>query len=261
MTMTWLEDNIKKYYDWLREKTAVRADSSSGWATISTPFLGQFNDYIEIYAKAENGKVILSDDGQTLSNLELAGVNVARSQRRQEHLDMILLNYGVNNNDELQVVGHEKEFCQKKHNLLSAIIEISDMAILSTGNVSSFFKDDVRAFLDEKGIIYTPQFIAKGTTGIEFNFDFQIAGKESEIVIKSFNSLTKMNVPNFLFSWADVKPSRERISGKALKGLAIVNDVGKDLKSEYIEALRSKEADILYWSDRDKPESLQKFVA
>lgn len=260
--MNWVEDNIKKYYEWLREKTTVRSDSSSGWSTISTPFVGMFNDCIEIYTKLEAGKVILSDDGQTLSNLELAGVNIAHSNKRKEYFNSILLNFGViNQNNELIVTGYEREFCQKKHNLLSAIIEISDMAMISTNNVSSLFKEDVRAFFDDKNIIYTPQFIAKGETGIEFTFDFQIAGRENEIVIKSFNTLNKINVPNFLFSWEDVKPSREKISGKKLKGLAIINNIGKDLKHEYIEALVNKEAEIILWSDKERPESLEKLVA
>lgn len=260
--MNWIDENIKMYYDWLREKTAIRTDASSGWTMISTPFVGMFNDYIEIFAKLENGKMILSDDGQTLSNLELAGAQVNRSPKRKEYLDTILLNYGVTNKDnELQVCGKEKEFCPKKHNLLSAIIEISDMAMLSSNSVSSLFKEDVRAFLDERKIIYTPQFIAKGATGIEFSFDFQIAGRDKEIVIKSFNSMNKINVPNFLFSWDDVKPLREKISGKQLKSLAIVNNIGKDLKQEFIDALKSKDAEIILWDERYQPTSLEKLVA
>ncbi|MGI6353755.1 MAG: DUF1828 domain-containing protein [Lentisphaeria bacterium] len=260
--MKWVEDNIKMYYDWLREKTAIQPDVLSGWTTITTPFTGMFNDPIEIFAKLTDGKMILSDDGQTLYNLDLAGVNITRSAKRKEHFDAILLNYGVvNENNELQVSGFEKDFNQKKLNLLSAIIEISDMAMLSSTNVSSLFREDVKKFLDEQGIIYTPQFIAKGTTGIEFAFDFQIAGREKEIVIKSFNSLNKINVPNFLFSWNDVKPFRERISGKQLKGLAIVNNVDKDLRQEYINALKSKAADVILWDERHLPESREKLVA
>ncbi|WP_291527793.1 DUF1829 domain-containing protein [Bacteroides sp. UBA939] len=110
-------------------------------------------------------------------------------------------------------------------------------------------------------MIYTPEFIAKGITGIEFTFDFQIAGRQKELVVKSFNSLNKMNVPHFLFGWEDIKESRERISGKQLDGIAIINDVDKDLKPEYMEALRSKGAVPILWSQRYLPEERDKLIA
>ncbi|GHT48729.1 DUF1828 domain-containing protein [Bacteroidia bacterium] len=260
--MNWIDKSIEEYYNWLRNKTIVTKDEGTAWNSIITPFLGLFNDNIEIYAKLENDKIILSDDGVTFANLELAGAPVMRSFKRKEWLDMILLNYGVTvEKNELTVVGNEKSFPQKKHNLICAISEISDMAMMAKHTVSSLFKEDVKSYFDEQNIIYTPQFIAKGSTGIEFNFDFQIAGKEKELVIKSFNSLNKINVPNFLFGWEDIKPAREKVSGKELKGLAIVNDLDKEIKSDYIEALHSKGAETILWNERHKPEMIEKLVA
>lgn len=260
--MSWIENSIKEYYNWLHEKTIVTKDENTGWSAITTPFLGLFNDNIEIYAKLENGKLILSDDGVTLANLELEGAPILRSPKRKEWLDMVLLNYGITlSHNELQVIGTEKDFNQKKHNLICAISEVSDMAMMAKHTVSSLFKEDVKACLDEQGIIYTPQFIAKGSTGIEFTFDFQIAGKQQEIVIKSFNSLNKINVPNFLFGWEDIKPTREKVSCKKLKGLAIVNNEDKEIKREYLDALESKGADIILWDQRYQPEMLKKFAA
>lgn len=260
--MTWIDNSIKEYYNWLREKTIVTKDERTGWNAITTPFLGMFNDNIEIYAKLENGKLFLSDDGMTLANLELAGAPVLRSPKRKEWLEMVLLNYGITlSENELQTVGNEKDFHQKKHNLICAISEVSDMAMMAKHTVSSLFKEDVKAYLEEQNIIYTPQFIAKGSTGIEFTFDFQIAGRQKELVIKSFNSLNKMNVPNFLFGWDDIKPAREKVSGKELKGLAIVNNIDKEIKQEYLDALESKGAGIILWGQRHQQVMIEKLVA
>ena len=132
------------------------------------------------------------------------------------------------------------------------------MEITAKHLVSSLFRDDVKQLLDEQEIIYTPQFITKGSSGIEFTFDFQIAGRNKELVLKSFNSLNKINVPNFLFSLDDIKPVREKASGKEMLSLAVINDIEKDIKPEYINALKSRNTDILFWSERSKPESLQK---
>ncbi len=248
---SWIEDSINDYYKWLKDNTSFSEDKASGWFSIKTPFTGLFNDSIEIFIKQEGSSLLLSDDGNTLSNLNLIGVSFNRSPKRKEWLNMILLNYGITCKDEeLIVVSNHNNFAQKKHNLICAISEISEMEVLSDHSITEIFKTDVQSFLDEQNIIYTPQFIAKGSTGLDFTFDFQIAGKQSEIVIKSFNRLNKINVPNFIFGWDDIKDTRQKITGKAIRGLAIVNDIEKEPKQEYIDALNSKGSEIILWSNR-----------
>ncbi len=261
--MNWdITQSIDEYYNWLRQKTTVFTDNQTGWHTITTPFIGLFNDPVEIYAKLKNDKLLLSDDGMTLKNLELTGVSINRSQKRKEWFDMICLNYGITlKNGELTISGTLENFNQYKHNLVTAICEISDMQMLAKNTVAYIFKEDVKAYLDEQEIIYTPNFIAKGSTGIDFNFDFQIAGREKEIVIKSFNSLNKMNVPNFLFTWDDIKQTRKQASRKELMGLAIINNEDKTLNSEYTKALQKKGADFMLWDKRYQPEMIKKLVA
>lgn len=260
--MSWIDKCIEDYYKWMKCKTSVREDIASGWNTITTPFYGLFNDPIEIYMKQNGEHILLSDDGVTLRNLELSGVNINRSSKRKEWLNYILLNYGIRlENGELTAKADFKTFPQQKHNMICAISEISDMNMLSKHVVSSLFREDVKGLLDEREIIYTPQFITKGATGIDFTFDFQIAGKDTEIVLKSFNALNKMNVPNFMFSYEDVREARQRVSGKALQGLAIVNDEDREIKPEYLRAFESKNVEYILWSERNKSENLQKFIA
>ncbi len=260
--MNWLENAISDYYNWLRKNTYIDSDTQTDWAVITTPFDGMFNDPIEIYAKKEGDTIHLSDDGVTLHNLELSGVNFSRSPQRKQWLDFVLLNYGIRlSNNELCVDANVKDFAQKKHNLLSAISEISDIELTAKHIISSMFRDDVKALLDEQNIVYTSQFIVKGSTGIDFTFDFQIASKNKEIVLKSFNSLTKANVPSFLFGIDDVKTVREKISGKQLASIAVINDIDKEIKPEFVNAFAQKHTDIIFWSKRNTPESLSKLRA
>jgi hypothetical protein len=258
----WVNELIDKYYDFLKGRTAVISETGSDWSVISTPFLGLFNDTLEIYAKKENEKILLSDDGVTLKNMELIGINISRSPKRKDLLERILLNYGIQiHDDEFIVEANENNFAQKKHNLISAISEINDMYMLAKHTIVSIFKEDVKTFLDEQQIIYTPQFISKGSTGLEFTFDFQIAYREKEIVLKSFNTLNKINLPNFLFSWEDIKTVREKITNKQVVALAVINDEEKDIQQEYLDALTSKNADFILWSQRHNPDNISKLKA
>lgn len=254
--MNWINTYVNNYYDWIKEKTFIQKDKNTDWFLINTPFLGAFNDSIEIYAQKNNENIVLSDNGETLANLELQGLNFQGSKKRKYFLTRILLNYGIKLKDEeLIVESNIDKFSQSKHNLLSAIIEVNDLYVLSNQNVSSLFKEDVRNFLDTNDIIYTPDFITRGTTGLEFNFDFQIAKKDSETVIKTFNTINKSNLSTFLFSWSDIKPLREESTNKEVKAVAIINDIEKSVKSEYIDALKSKNANVLLWSEKDNKEN------
>lgn len=251
--MSSINTYVDNYYKWLREKTFIEYDHSTEWSLISTPFFGAFNDSIDIYAKKNGSQLILSDNGETLSNLELQGVHIQGSKRRRLILDSILVNYGIKVfNDELIIESNIDKFPEAKHRILSAIIEINDLYVLSKSNVTSIFKEDVRDYLDNLSVVYTPDFISKGMTGLEFNFDFQIAKKDREVVIKSFNSINKSNLPTFLFAWDDIKPVRERITKKSVSAIAIINDVDKEVKPEYLEALKSKNAKYILWSEKDK---------
>jgi len=260
--MNWVNPLVDSYYKWLREKTLLVPSETGDWTQISTPFIGLFNDTIDIYAQRTANTLTLSDNGETLHNLELAGVMTQGSKKRKEVINSILLNYGITSNDgELIVKADEQSFAQKKHNLLSAILEIGDLYVLSKHHVASIFKEDVRAFLDQSSIIYTPDFISKGATGLEFTFDFQIAGHKKEIVIKSFNSISKLNLPTFLFSWEDIKPVREKVSKKQVEAIAIINDEDREVHEEFLTALRSKDASYILWSERELPANRAKLAA
>jgi len=257
--MNWINTLMDNYYSFIKEKTLITANNSSDWIEISTPFVGLFNDTVDIYAKKEGNRIFLSDDGNTLRDLELSGLEITRSPKRKEILDRILINYGVQmNNEELITEANDRDFPQKKLNLISAISETSDMYYLARHTVASVFREDVKTYLDEQELIYTPYFISKGSTGLEFTFDFQIAYKNTEIVIKSFNSVNKMNLPHFLFTWDDIKKVREQQTQKDIIGLAVINDIDREISDEYLLALANKGAQYILWSQRHIPENINK---
>jgi hypothetical protein len=257
--MNWIENSINAYYKWLRDRTTYKFCEETQWCEINTPFMGMYNDLIDIYIKKNGNEFILSDDGDTIDKLQLLGIYFNTGSKRKQWCDYILRNYGIELvGDELMTKASKETLVMKKHHLISAIIELSDMETTAKNNVDTFFKDDVKKMLDETKTLYTPNFITKGSTGIDFTFDFQIAGMEKEMVIKTFNSLNKSNVPNFLFSWDDIKVEREKVSQKQLLGLAVVNDLDKEIKEEYLNALKIKGADYVLWSQRYNPENQQK---
>ena len=257
--MNWINSLMNDYYTFLKERTLVTVSNKSDWIEISTPFIGLFNDTVDIYARKQGSKIILSDDGNTLRDLGLSGLDISRSPKRKEILDRILINYGLKIiHNELTTEATERDFPQKKLNLISAISEVADLYYLTKQTVASVFREDVKAFLDELELIYTPYFISKGSTGLEFTFDFQIAYRNTEIVIKSFNSVNKMNLPQFLFTWDDIKKVREQQTQKQIIGLAVINNIEREVIDDYLTALDSKGAEHILWSQRYSEENINK---
>lgn len=261
--MGWIDDKINEYYQWLKDNTAVREDKGTGWFAVDTPYTGLFNDNIEIFVrKISETEILLSDDGETLCNLSLSGVDISRSQKRKEYLQKILDNHGVKlEGDEMYITSNGADFAKKKHSLLSAIISVSDMDMLANSNVTSMFAEDVMTYVDGKGILYTPMFIVRGKSGLDFNFDFQVAGRQCELAVKTFNTLKQNNLSSYLFCLGDVKEARERTSGKEFKSLAIINDIVAKPSVKIIDALQAYNTNVLLWSERDNPKNADIFKA
>ena len=58
-----------------------------------------------------------------------------------------------------------------------------------------------------------------------------------------------------------IKPVREKVSKKAVTAIAVLNDEEKPIKSEYLEALTSKGANYIIWSERNSEANLMKLKA
>src|SRR5512136_1567062 len=90
--MDEIKSLIDQYVEWLRSKTTLR--QVDNWIEITTPYLDRHNDYLQIYAKRQNGSYILTDDGYILSDLEQSGCKL-ESPKRMALLQTTLNGFGV----------------------------------------------------------------------------------------------------------------------------------------------------------------------
>ncbi|GAE83395.1 hypothetical protein JCM10512_1665 [Bacteroides reticulotermitis JCM 10512] len=218
---------------------------------VSTPYAGLFNDSIDLYVKKSRDVVVLTDNGETIDNLSLMGVDLSKGKRRELANSISNLNGVVIKNGEIRVECDMSDFYKAKHNILMAILDISNMQYLSKPNIKSIFREDVERFFNKKEMIYTPNFIVKGKSGLEYKFEFQIAGRADEMLIKTFDEIRQDGLERFLFSWGDVKESREKdTNGKNVRGLAIINDTISEPNPVFLDAMKSKGTEIQYWSKR-----------
>lgn len=239
---------LDAYISWLKDKTQLR--QVDDWIEITTPYLDRDNDYLQIYARKENGAYVLTDDGQTIGDLEQTGCKL-NSPKRQDLLKMTLNGFGVQLNDQrLEVHTSPDNFALRKHNLVQAMLAVNDMFYLSVPMVASLFYEDVVSWLDLHEIRYTPKVKFTGKTGYDHLFDFVIpkSRRQPERIIQTINRPNRDTAQAVAFSWIDTKEVRPPDS----KAYAFLNDLENPVSTTVLDALRNYDVKPVMWSNREE---------
>jgi Domain of unknown function DUF1829/Domain of unknown function DUF1828 len=238
---------VDRYRSWLRDKTALRQINDH--IEITTPFLDRHNDFIQIYARSEDGGFLLTDGGNTIDDLSMSGC-VLDTPKRLDLLKVALAGFGVkNDNGALSVHATEDTFPLRKHNLIQAILAVNDLFYLAQPYVASVFLEDVIAWLDAAEVRYTPNVKFTGKSGYDHLFDFAIpkSRRAPERLVRAINNPTKDAAQSLAFAWVDTRDVRPADS----KAYSILNDKERTIPSSVEEALKSYEVVPVVWSERE----------
>jgi Domain of unknown function DUF1828/Domain of unknown function DUF1829 len=239
---------IDGYIHWLKEGFILGEQGDH--CEITTPFLDRHNDAIQIYLQEKNGSFVLSDDGYTISDLRSTGFEFTTPKRR-ELLTGILNGFGVRQADgELLTTATRADFAQKKHNLVQAILAVNDLFALSEHHILSFFKEDVRAFLEQHDIQKFQDFKLAGKSGFDHKFDFALpkTRNKPERVLEAVNLLSKDQAISLAWGVSDLKGIRE----EPLDVLVFINDVVNPPAPDNVSALQAYDIKTLLWSKREE---------
>ena len=237
---------LDQYWVWLKDKTTLR--KVNDWIEITTPYLDRHNDYIQIYARRQNGGLILTDDGYTVGDLRNSGCEL-ESKKRKDLLTITLNGFGVKlEGDSLTVHASNDNFSLKKHNLVQSMLAINDLFYLAAPMVASLFLEDVTLWLDANDIRYTPKIKFTGKSGYDHLFDFVIPAsrKQPERILKAINRPSRDMAEAAAFSWIDTKEVRPPNS----RAYAFLNDAEHIASSSVIDALRNYDVRPVLWSAR-----------
>jgi len=241
---------VNQYLDFMRNRINLREVGKH--VAISTPFLNRHNDgYVIFVNKISDEKYILTDDGETITDLEQSGCKI-NTPLRQHTLNTILMSNGVLlHNDELTIETTAEEFAFCKNNLLNAMMEVSDMYMLSETNVRNFFFEDVRSWLGKNDVKYILDAKRPGHSGYQFPVDFLIPHRnEMETALQTLASPDVTALAKMILMKNELKYRNTNVH-------VMMNDT--DLSPRIISDLtslsESQELNISFWS---KSENLVK---
>jgi hypothetical protein len=246
--MAEVEKLLNQYAAWLRDRTALRLVDD--WVEITTPYVDRHNDYLQIYARKENGGYALTDDAYIIRDLEACGCKLD-SPKRRDLLNLTLNGFGVQREgDALVVHASPSEFPLRKHNLVQAMLAVNDLFCLAVPMVASLFLEDLTAWLELHEIRYTPKVKFTGKTGFDHLFDFVIPAsrRQPERVLQAINRPNRDTASNLVLSWFDTKDVRPPNS----RAYAFLNDSEHAVPVSVIDALRRYDVQPVSWTAREE---------
>ena len=245
---------VRSYFEWLKENTATKQLNENA-VVVGLPFLDRHNDGLEIIvSRTDDNQFKLFDDGWILNDLEACGVRID-TPRRKNLLQKTINGFGVQLDDEgvMFTIASEKNFAQKKHSLIQAMLTVNDLYFTITPHVKSIFTNNVSKWLEKSNVPFTPEIKFTGKSGYDHKFDFVVAKfKHSpERIMKVINNPNKNTTLNFITSWEDVKQSR----GRETTAYVVMNDQNTQIADTVLDALENYRIKAVPWSRREEFET------
>ena len=239
---------IDTYLEWLRKGLSVEHLDQA--CELTTPFLDRHNDHLQVYAAKENERIVLSDDGYILADLRTSGLDL-NTPKRKAVLDSILNGFGIRTDGKrLFVEASSRNLGQRMHSLIQAMLSVNDMFVMAQARVATFFWEDVRSFLDQHDIRYSPRVKIAGRTGYDHAVDFLIPKSKTrpERILQAINAPDKNTIASYLFILEDTQKVRTEES----EAYAFLNDQHRDIGGDVIEALDAYKVIPALWSKREQ---------
>lgn len=243
-----IQQLLDQYVAWLKDRTNLR-QLGEEWVEITTPYLDRNNDLLQIYARRENGGFVLTDDSNTINELEMAGCEL-NTDKRKALLNMTLNGFGVKlHGGALEVYASAGTFAARKHRLIQAMLAVNDMFYLAQPVVRSLFYENVVRWLDESEVRYTERPKFAGASGYDHLFDFVIPKSKAqpERILKAITHPKRDTAESLIHAWSDTKGARPPES----RAYAFLNDTDQGVPGGVVEALRNYEIRSVVWSQRE----------
>ena len=203
---------IQEYADWVKLNLTV--EQQHGLCVITSPFVDRHHDYLQIYAERSGTEILLTDDGYTLRDLKISGLEI-NTESRREALTQATHPFGVDVDDnELKITANDRDFPQRKHDLVQAMLAVGDLIHFSQATIVAVFKEDVEKYLREKDVRFISDISLTGTSGFHHPFDFVIPSSQihPERYVRAVSNPNRESIVSVLFAWQDVQSARSPIA-------------------------------------------------
>ncbi len=242
-----------------RKHIAAEFDTyeEAGACFVATPFLRRDNDAVVLrIEELTDGRLVITDDGETVDYLRLSGYAVRRNAAFQEQLQGIAESLGVRVQDEeLLLETDEGGFAEALTAVARAAQHTSYLVYRGRGRATGRFEEQVQDALLRVGVRFERGPLVPGRTGLQ-QFAFHVNGDASALlqpISGSSREAVRNKAERFVFRVVDVRAgASDEVALRApYRFFPILDDAGRAAEvwdAPTIEMLHAYSDGVIRWS-------------
>lgn len=225
------------------------------YVRVRTPFLYPDGGVVDVFVRARNGHLAVTDMGEALGWLRQQTVGGQRSPKQQRLLQDVCLTLGV----ELfkgQLIARGDDGSRLADNVLrvaQAVIRVSDLWFTTRTRSVESVTDEVADYLQERKVAYERGVKLAGRSGRDWTLDFQVltAPRSALIFVLASGSRpgARRVAEHVVAGWHDL--SYFRVGPRPARFVSLFDDTA-DVWSEEDFRLVESISDVSRWSRPDQ---------
>ncbi|MBI5283552.1 MAG: DUF1828 domain-containing protein [Chloroflexi bacterium] len=246
--MTLCSDLITGVAQHLSVNSACGEVRAGGQEIFVSPFLYPDRDNIELFLReTQDGKVMISDMGQTMTKLSSYGFVPGNAARRRAMIFQITASLDVRyENGHVLVVASHAEAGQRAWDVLLAIQRLSDLVFTVPAYTKATFSDEFENYMVQKRADYKRGVPIRLATDFQFTADFVVGERKIvQLLSASSTGYARERIDRVHTIFAEMEyadDDRERI--------AVLDDRQPVWSDNVIIPLRHRATRILGWTQK-----------
>lgn len=252
-----IQQYIQQYFDWLTKQYSFQKIDQV--IEITTPLTNNIGDNLRIYLeKNSDNHIRLSDDGTTLEDLELMGVDIS-TQTREDIIKNILTQYHVSldkSDNTLYIDGLRDDFPLMKFNLINAMQKINDLTFTKKSTIDNLFFEEVFDFFKKNDFRGIKNGSFSGISGVNHKINYAIpeSNKSPMNLIELQNkNITKQSIMLNGFVYNDIKQNIDYSNAN----FSIIYNSNSEISENVHKLAQSADISLIPWNDKEKILSLK----
>lgn len=231
---------------------------------IRTPFLYPDGDVIDVYLVEQNGKMALTDFGESLRWLRSQSSSMKKTPKQKMFVHDVCMTHRAELQNGMLLVRLESinALADAVIRLGQASARVADIVFTMRVRSTQSATDEVEEYLREKDVTYRRGENISGRSGRLWNIDFVVTANENVSLVQVLSTgsrVTAKNIVNQVVAmWVDINPTqRDLFQADKARRVSLFDDTSDVWEPSDFDLVASVGDDVVRWS---KPDELDRLI-
>lgn len=251
------QEYIQNYLNWLESQYSHKQLDEA--IEITTPLINSIGDNLRIYIEeTSNNRIRLSDDGVTLEDLELMGLDIS-TKTREDIIKNVLLQYKISiddNDNTLYIDGSKDDFPLMKFNLTNAMQKINDLVFTKKSTVDNLFFEEAFDYFKENDFRGIKNGSFLGGSGVDHRINYTIPESSKSpmsLIALQNKSVDRQSIMLNGFIYDDIRKNNDYKNAN----FSIIYNSNSKISDNVNKLAESANISLIPWSNKEEILSLK----